>query len=328
MARLVITFRVPQEWTRWAAPCTISFMKRTHLGYLLTILSAAVFASTSLFVKLSLGMGMTPWTFTLASSLLAVLLLALMDPDARGAAGLGKLLVRPGISLFGIAGAISTIAFNVALAYITISLGTILLFTYPAFVALGAWLLLGQRPSAAHLSALALTLAGAIFTVNPAELADSDFSVIGVGLAVLTAVGHSLYLVLGERHAATLSASTATMITRFWIMAGVVLLRPATVPEMLSISWQAWLLSLLAAGLGGVAPFFLLNKGIQLIGANRAAIASVAELPVALGIGWLLLGDIISPLQWAGAVLIMIALFISQTSAKEGTPHGSGPGTA
>ena len=71
----------------------------------------------------------------------------------------------PTIAFFLACGATTAIAFNIALVYLFISLSTILLFTYPAFTALGAWLMLGQRPTLRHGGALLLTLAGAALII-------------------------------------------------------------------------------------------------------------------------------------------------------------------
>lgn len=305
-------------------------MSTTLLGYLLTILSAAAFASTSLFLKMGLDLGMSVWSFTLIHSIFSLMVLgSMLLRTRRGPA----LTPRPPAGLvvaFALAGAAATIAFNVALVYLSISLGTILLFTYPAFVAVGAWLLLGQRPGRLHLAALALTLAGAVLTTGLQDLSAGAVSLLGMALALLASMSHAMYIVWGEQISTGLSATVLTTLTRGTILGGVVLLHPRVLAEAAATSWQGWLLGLLAAGVAGVAPFFFLNRGIALIGANRAAIASVAELPVALALGLMFTGDVIRPLQWAGAMLVTAAVIVSQVrpGKREESSHGSGTGTA
>jgi drug/metabolite transporter (DMT)-like permease len=232
------------------------------------------------------------------------------------------------ISLFTIAGATGGIAMNVALVHLSMSLGTILLFTYPAFVALGAWALLGQRPSAVHTAALAITLVGAALTADIRGVAQGGASLIGIGLALLAAVAHATYIVTGERIAGSLTAVEATGITRLAILAGSVALYPRVFAEIPAVPWQGWVTCLVAALVAGVVPFLFLNRGVALIGANRAAIVSVAELPFALALGLLFQRDVILPPQWAGALLIVVAVLVSQrhTNAEEGSAHGSGTG--
>jgi drug/metabolite transporter, DME family len=296
-------------------------MNKLHLGYLLTALSAAAFASMSLFMKMGYSLGMTAYSFSLIQSGFAmVLLLAMLAREPRPAVPRPRPAV-PRVLLFVLLGATAAIAFNVALVHLSISLGTILLFTYPAFTAVGAWAILGQRPSAQHGIALVMTLAGAVLTANLAEIRSGKISLMGVGLALLAAVCHGLYIVMGERVSMSLSATQATTFTRLAIMTGSVLLSPGVFRAAANTPWQGWAICALAAAVAGVAPFLFLNRGIALIGANRAAIASVAELPFALGLGLLFQGDVIYRWQWAGAALIVGAVLVSQyepAGRKEG----------
>lgn len=310
--------------------CTITVMNSTRLGYFLIALSAATFASTSLFVKLALGAGMSVWAYSLISSVITLVIVGgmlLREPRATNIAPRSRSM-KQWITLFTLCGATAGIAMNVALVYLSMSLATILLFTYPAFVALGAWGLLGQRPSAVHTAALAMTLVGAALTADIRGAAASGASLLGIALALLAAVAHATYIVTGERIAGTLTAVAATGLTRLAILVGSVLLHPRVFAEIEAVTWRGWVICLVAALVAGVVPFLFLNRGIALIGANRAAIVSVAELPFALALGLLFQRDVILPLQWAGAMLIVVAVLVSQrhTNAEEASAHGSGTG--
>lgn len=301
-------------------------MSKTYLGYLLTILSALAFASMSLFIKLGYGVGMSAWSFSLVQSSMALVLLGIMwcrEPRRPG----HHRRPLPWVLLFLLSGATSAISFNVALVPLSISLATILLFTYPAFTALGAWLILGQRPTLAHGGALFLTLGGAFLTANLTEINAGTISLPGVGLALLAAVAHGLYIVVGEKIAGALTATAATTLTRIAILSGSILLNPRVFSELPGVPAQGWLICTAAAAVAGVAPFQFLNRGIALIGANRAAIASVAELPFALALGLLFQGDIIRPTQWVGALLIVAAVLVSQHESERESADGSGAGT-
>lgn len=297
-------------------------MNTTHLGYLYTVLSALAFASMSLFIKIAFGYGMNAFSFSVVQSVFGLIILGWMwarEPKPampRPRAGYLPVL------LFVVAGAGAAIAFNVSLEHLSISLATILLFTYPAFVAVGAWAFLGQRPWLAHLAALAMTIAGAVLTANLGDMRSGLISSLGVGLALFAAVAHGAYLVLGEQLAGSLTAIRATTLTRFGILVGSVVLYPRVFAELPLIPWQGWAICAVAAAVSGVAPFLFLNRGIALIGANRAAIASVAELPFAMALGMLFQGDVITPLQWAGAVLIVAAVVISQQESPAQPAQG------
>ncbi|HWI61696.1 MAG TPA: DMT family transporter [Symbiobacteriaceae bacterium] len=303
-------------------------MNKTYLGYTLTILSALAFASMSLFIKMGYGVGMSPWSFAVIQSSFALVLLVVMWFRSPGPApGLGRPKLRD-VLLFMLFGATTGITFNLSLFHLSMSLATILLFTYPAFTALGAWLVLGQRPTLLHGGAILLTLVGAVLTANLPEIQSGTISLLGVGLALLSAVAQGLYMVVGEKVAGKLTAISATTLTRIAILSGTILLKPSVFGELPSVPQSGWLICLVAAIVAGVPPFFFLNRGVALIGANRAAIASVAELPFALGLGLIFQGDLISLTQWVGAALIIAAVVISQHESEEEATHGSGTGAA
>lgn len=307
-------------------PATIANMNRLHKGYTITILSAATFASASLFIKWAFGFGLNAWSFTLTNSVFTLLLLGALLRREPSRGWLPQRGARTGLLLFAACGAISTIAFNVSLFYLPMSLGTILFFTYPVWAALGTWLLFGQRPTRVYLLALLLALAGTVLTANLREAAQAELNPIGIALALLTGVSHGMYLVLGERVLGGVSAVVATTVTRVAILAGVLLLNPKVVLELGTIPVQGWAISAVAALFAGVAPFLLLNTGVALIGANRAAIASTSELPFALAFGLLLLGELILPLQWTGAGLITAAVVLIQWQSYRQRNQPSLPG--
>lgn len=300
-------------------------MNKTYLGYPLTFLSALTFATMSLFTKMGYAAGLSPWSFSLIQSGTALVLLGLMG--LRGPRMTLRGLNRPTVWYFLLCGAAAAVTFNLALVYLSMSLATILLFTYPVFTTLGAWLFLDQRPTLMHGVAVVLTLAGAVLTANLADIRAGSISLIGVVLALSSAVAQGLYIVTGEKIAGMFSATAATTLTRIAILTGSLLLNPMVFAELPTVTRQGWLIAMVTAAVSGVVPFLFLNRGIALIGANRAAIVSVVELPFVLALGLTLQGDIIQPAQWVGAALIIAAVIVSQQETKGESTDGSGAGT-
>ena len=287
-------------------------MSRTYQGYLATFVSAAGFASFSLFLKLVMHAGVGVWTYTLLSSLgsLVILLVMIARQDGPVFPQIGT--EWPGYFIFAACGAVSTIAFVLALVELSISLATMILFTYPAFVVLGNWTLFGVRPGRHHLIAVGLTLMGAAMTVNLAEVATGQVSPLGILYALLTAIAHGMYMVLGHRFAAELPAVSATTLTRIVICLAVLALFPrASLLQIPHINPAGWYLIALATLVTGVPPFLFLNVGVDRIGSNKAAVVSVVELPIAMGLGLLFEGERITFYQWLGAALIIAALLVS-----------------
>lgn len=287
-------------------------MQKTYLGYLFMILSAGSFALMSLLSKMAYDIGLSVPALMLIQSVLTQIMLGFMylrEPK--------PVFPRPRVpgwelAIFALSGGAAAVTISYAFYYLSLSLATILLFTYPAFVTIFAWLILRQRPTAGHLSVLALTLVGALLTSSLPSASSDSSSPLGIGLALVGAAFHGLYMVMGERVAPAVSAVQATMLARGTVLCVVLLSVTRVWPELSTIPWQGWLVAVLSAAVGGVAPFLFLNRGIALIGANLAAIVSVVELPFALALGLTFQGDLILPLQWLGTLLIGTAVIIGQ----------------
>jgi drug/metabolite transporter (DMT)-like permease len=71
-------------------------------------------------------------------------------------------------------------------------------------------------------------------------------------------------------------------------------------PAALFLALLVWLL-----------PYLFLLRAIKLVGASRASLVSVAELPLTLLLAFLLLGERMVPLQIPGALLIVIGVVMS-----------------
>lgn len=286
-------------------------MNKVQVGYLQILLSAATFAFSSVVAKWAYNLGFTPYSFSLGTSLIAVAVLAplLRGRRWRPPAGAGTATLLA----YGLTGAGSGLLFNLTLAYLDVSLATLLIFTYPAAVALGAWLAFGQRPTPTQAAAIALTVLGAGLTAGPVR---GGVQAIGIALALATLVMHSAYMLLGERLLAEWDPRAATAYTRLMNAALALALAPAAAAGLAGLDAPGWAFLVFGALTAALLPFLFLLEGIAKVGASRAAIVSAAELPAALLLGWLLMGDRLTGLQGLGAVLIVGAVLLIQRQER------------
>lgn len=195
----------------------------------------------------------------------------------------------------------------ISLRYIAASLYVVLLYTYPAIIALIS-LFLGQRLGRRAWLAISMTLIGIIFTV-PDYSSITDSSFFGVLMALGAAFMAALYFVLVGR----LVQGTEMIRSSAWIFTGTLLALLCLVPFyglQVPPNWQAW------GGLWGISvigtalPLIFLNIGIQAVGAPRASIIGTIEPVLAMVLAVPLLGETILMLQWLGALLIISAVII------------------
>jgi drug/metabolite transporter (DMT)-like permease len=212
----------------------------------------------------------------------------------------------------GLVGQVATSGlYTWSLAHVGAALGSFLLYLSPVFVALLAWLLLGEALTRRGLLALALALGGlALLALAPGVQA----APFGVALAVAAAGCYAGVIVAGRR----LTATQEPLRVAAWLMAGAAtgfgLAALATRTFGVPPSPAAWshiiLLGVVSTALS-VGTFYL---ALPLLGAPRAALVSTLEPVSTALVAYAVLGEVLAPLQAAGAALVLgaVALLASE----------------
>lgn len=278
--------------------------RRDVVGGLLVGLASALFGSVVIFGKLALREGLSVPSvlgvrFGVAAALLAGALVATRRPLL---AAPGE---RVGLGVLAVCGyALEAALFFAAAGRGTAAAVTLLFFTYPVFVTLGAWAL--GRGTPTRLTALALLLAIAGTALVVATGGGLAIEPIGVALAIGAAVTYTAYLlgadaVLRRTHpltsAAWVSGGASIGLLAFAFAAG-----RWTAPG----AWEQWwpLLGMAAASAGAFAA---LLSGLQRIGAVRTSIVAATEPLAAAVLGFAFLDERVTPGLAVGGSLILAA---------------------
>lgn len=219
----------------------------------------------------------------------------------------------PRIPLMIMGGMMATAAMSALLGLERLPGGlfVLLFFTYPAMVAL-INLVLGERLPVQGWLALALTLIGVVLTVPDQGVGLTDEAVIGVMLALFNALVIALYFIVNNRtlkgHNAPARASAWMIGTALVIVSLTIPFRQVTMPADVTTLLFIFLLALVST----VLPVFMMNMGIQKLGASRAAIVSSLEPALALMTTGLFLGERLTPIQLLGGLFILSSVFLLQ----------------
>ncbi len=182
-----------------------------------------------------------------------------------------------------------------------------ILFLYPTFVLLFNALLHRRWVPPRQLLALVVSYGGILAMFGgSATTGASEFQLKGVLLVLASALAFALYLTgagqvmarVGSRRFTAWSMSVACVATLLHFL----LAHPAS--ELL-VSSRLLLLGLVLALVSTVAPPFLMNAGIQRIGAVRASLVGSVGPVMTLAMAWLVLGETLEPRQMLGAGLVM-----------------------
>jgi drug/metabolite transporter (DMT)-like permease len=283
-------------------------------GILLAIGGTILFSMRPLFIKLAYAWVMDPIT-------LLALRMAFSLPFFIGAA----LWVRGGadhrplsgrefaaVAALGILSYYAASFFDfLALQYIPAGLGRLMLFTYPTIVVMLSALVLGKRVTAREIVALVITYAGLVLVCAHAVEGEQRDFWLGAAFAFGSSTCYAVYLVAGTEvitrvgsvrfSAYAMTAASAVCILQF------VVLRPLSALDLpLPVYGYAVAMGVIST----TVPVFMTSEALRRVGANTVAIIGALGPVTAIAFGYLGLEEIMTPLQIAGAALVVAGVVV------------------
>lgn len=277
-------------------------------GIALVVGSAVAFGAMAIFARIAYASGVDTTTLLALRFTLAACLLIALARVRRASMPRGRDLAIL-VAMGAVGYASQSLAFFAALAYAPAGVVALLLYLYPALVAILGALVLHERLTAQRVTALAVALAGMVLTVTPALGHAGSARPLGVALALASAVIYSIYIVAGTRVAARVSpdATSATVCTAAAaVYVGVALARGVHWPQS-AAGWGAAGAIALVSTVIAITLFF---AGLARVGATRAATLSTVEPVVTVILAALVLGERIAPVQIAGGAMIVAAVWL------------------
>jgi drug/metabolite transporter (DMT)-like permease len=285
---------------------------RSTSGTFLCLGSGAAFGAMAIFGKLAYGQGATVGTLLAARFAMAALLFWVVV----FASGAGPLVRELGARDLAIALALGACGYSlqagcyfVALERIEASLLSLLLYTFPAIVAVAAVLLGRERMTGRRLAALALALGGLVLVL--AGAGTGALEPVGVALGLGAAVVYSTYIlasqgVAGRVDARVLSAlvcsGAAVSLTVGTALIGQ--LRPGAV----TLGGWGWLGCIaVVSTVGAIGLFF---AGLRRAGPTSASILATVEPLVTVVLAFLVFSETLTPVQLAGGALVLAAVLV------------------
>jgi drug/metabolite transporter (DMT)-like permease len=291
-----------------------------RLGLLFLLLAALFYAFLPIVTKFAFEAGLQPidfltWRFLLAAPLMWLLLLVIRARTPKSdAPPLPRAKLIGAGMLFGLA----AFAAFTTLQRIPASTYTILLYTYPAIVAL-ILLALGDPLSRRGWVALALTLVGVALTVPEIGSIFDGGDLLGIGLALLNAFLYGVYIVWSSRFLRghrDLTTAAAWSITGSMALLVLVTIARGTLGMPTP---QGWLVILTMIGLCTILPISLFYAGMSRIGAGQAAILSTIEPVLVLVLSFIILNERLELIQLVGAALILASAVLLQLPVRRST---------
>jgi drug/metabolite transporter (DMT)-like permease len=251
--------------------------------------------------------------FTLAATLFWVLILA--SGATHEVRGLRRRDVMIGLALG--AGCYSAQAgcYFTALGRIDASLLALLLYTFPAIVAVGAVVLGRERFDSRRALALGLALGGIVLVV--AGAGTGTLEPVGTALGLGAALVYSAYILISDgvvgRYTARALAALVCTGAAVALTAGSLVLGELRPGALTAAGW-GWLACL--AIVSTVAAISLFFAGLRRVGPTSAAILATVEPLVTVLLASVVFGETLGPLQLAGGALVLASVPVLHARVK------------
>jgi DME family drug/metabolite transporter len=216
---------------------------------------------------------------------------------------------RANLPAFAALGLVAVTVFYPALFYTyqwtNVAVGTVLLYLAPALTALGAALYLGEPMTRPKLAALALTFAGGAIVVQIFEPANLVGSVPGIGLGLVAAASYATYSLLGKRLLARHGIATVLAFYLLLGTLGLVALKLLVSPATWPAPGEALMIGLVTGVITTLAPITFFTFGLSRLPSSEAMVLLTVEPVVAFALAAVVLGEILNPAQWLGAIAVL-----------------------
>lgn len=191
--------------------------------------------------------------------------------------------------------------------------GSLVTSATPAFVLLFAWFLLGEQITWRRLASLLLATLGVVAVIDPRAAQLNPELFLGNLLLIGAAITWALYSVLVRKTTQTLEVLPFSLIA---FLGGLPVALPAGAWEWTTVGVGEITLGVLAGVLflgviSTALAMVLWNTAFAIVDASLASLTFFAQPVVGTLLGWLFLGERITPLFLLGGLLIGLGLLIS-----------------
>ncbi len=287
------------------------------MGYLLATMAAILWATLGILGKFLYGYNADPLTIVTIRAVIAFATLALILAIAnRHLLCIGRQDI-PFFALYGLVGVTCNYAFYFyALNLTSVTTAVILLYTYPALVALLATLLLKERLNWIKGLVLILTFAGCFAVAQGYDPTALKLNLKGVLFGLGAGVTAAIYSLFGKKALQRYNSWTTVCYAFGFGALFLLVLRPPQVILSTGYPWQAWIAILSLAWFPTLLAYALFMASMKYIEASKASITATLEPVVASLLAYVVLGELIEWPQLIGVGLVLTGIIVLQFSPR------------
>lgn len=285
--------------------------KKQLFGFILILIASFCYGSNATLAKVNFINGGDTFSFLIVRFFVSAVVLSVfwkLHRKDTAPLKLSHILVGMGLGLLIF---IISFCFTSAVQFIPAGLVTVLLFTFPLWIGLLAWITREEEIGPLKTICLISAFIGLVLAVGQQFVASWE----GVTLGLLSAFFLAVNVFYGNRFTRHVKSLDLT----FLMMWGCAL---ACLPWLLFDTPHfpeapGGILNLFVAALLFVAGLFCFFYGMPFIGAIKASIYNNIEPLFSLSLAYLILGETLSHLQLVGALVVIVSLMGLQIFTKK-----------
>jgi drug/metabolite transporter (DMT)-like permease len=217
--------------------------------------------------------------------------------------------------LLGTSTGLTSIFYYLAVKYIPVSIGIVLLMQTVWMGVVLEMFLEKKLPSRIKIVAVSIVLLGTALATNLFnDTIELDWK--GIVLGLLAAASFTTTMYAANKIATSISSAQRSLY--MLLGGGIIVLLFALLTQHTPFNYDIfykW--GILIALFGTVIPPILLNAGFPLTGIGLGSIVSALELPVSVLMAFIILNETVNFWQWIGILLIIIAVIIMNIMVKK-----------
>jgi len=287
-------------------------------GVLLVGLGAASYGLLATFVKLAYAKGYTTAEVTASQMVLGILAVALLWQMQKWGKAQAVKAMRNDILYLVLSGTsigFTTVFYYLAVKYVPVSVGIVLLMQSVWMGVLAEWLMTKKTPSPKKILAVLVVIAGTLLATNLLKT-DALPHWHGIAWGLLAAISYTVTMFAGHRVALNLPPVQRSLYMLYGAAVVALVFTAITWPGHFNVEiLYTWGIPL--SIFGTLLPPLLMNAGFPKIPMGLGRIVSAVELPVSVTMAYIVLHETVSAPQWFGIALILGAIVLMNISHKK-----------
>lgn len=198
------------------------------------------------------------------------------------------------------------------------ALAAVLLYTAPAWVALMAWMFLGERVTGLRMAAVAATVLG-VALVATAGSSAVRITPAALGWGLAAGASYALYYLFGRKYFVVYPPAAVLGIA---LPVGAAGLAPFV--DFGARTATGWLVLVFIAVVPTYGAYLLYAAGLRRVEATRAAVMATIEPVVAAAVAYVALGERLAPFGYLGALVVLagvVAAALPDRVARAASPR-------